>query len=48
MREWCAELLIARTGDGVEEWNRRIAEGAPTSESALRAWLTKRGVTGYA
>jgi hypothetical protein len=43
-------VLEKSTGKGVEEWVRRI-ETAPApvkSESGLRAWLTKQGVTGYA
>jgi len=51
MREWCARLLQARTGQGVAEWNERIAAVTPANradESALRKWLSAEGVTGYA
>ncbi len=50
MREWCARLLQARTGQGVAAWNQRIAAGPPlkrASEPALRKWLSAEGVTGY-
>jgi hypothetical protein len=51
MREWCARLLEARTGQGVAAWNERIAAGPPANragEPALREWLSAEGVTGYA
>jgi hypothetical protein len=48
MREWSARLLLARTGEGVDAWNRRIAEAGLDDQDALRAWLAERGVTGYA
>lgn len=51
MREWCARLLQARTGQDVAAWNERIAAGAPDNRAdalALRAWLSAQGVTGYA
>jgi hypothetical protein len=41
-------LLKERTGEGVETWNRRIRRARLSSPEALRAWLTERGVTGYA
>ena len=51
MREWCARLLQARTGQGVAAWNDRVA-AAPlqdrADEPALRKWLSANGVTGYA
>ena len=47
MREWMAELLLKRTGAGVDEWKRRIERQKPTDEAALRAWLRHQGVTGY-
>jgi Domain of unknown function (DUF5655) len=49
-RQMWVGVLEKSTGKGVEEWVRRI-ETAPApvkSESGLRAWLTKQGVTGYA
>jgi hypothetical protein len=51
MREWCARLLQARTGQDVLAWNERIAAAAPqdrADEPALREWLSAGGVTGYA
>ncbi len=42
-----AELLERRTGAGVQEWLARIRAEAPADETALRAWLTGQGVTGY-
>lgn len=48
MRDWMAALLERRGEGGVAEWNARIADARPADESALRAWLTERGVTGYA
>ena len=51
MREWCARLLQARTGQDVLAWNERIASAAPqdrAGEPALRQWLSAEGVTGYA
>jgi len=48
MRDMSARLLKARTGEGVDTWNRRIQRERFDDEEALRAWLTKQGVTGYA
>ena len=48
VREWSARLLLARTGDDVTAWNRRIAETGIADEPSLRAWLDRQGVTGYA
>src|SRR5437773_10886766 len=48
MREMSARLLKERTGSGVDAWNRRIRKERLGNEAALRAWLTKQGVTGYA
>lgn len=47
MNEWIVGLLMRRTGDGVEEWNRRISERDFTDEATLRRWLERQGVTGY-
>src|SRR5947208_7636276 len=47
MRTLSADLLMRRTGQGVEEWNRRVAESGAATEPELRAWLEERGVTGY-
>lgn len=48
MKEMSARLLLERTGEGVEAWDRRIREQGFENEKALRAWLTEQGVTGYA
>jgi Domain of unknown function (DUF5655) len=48
MRDMSARLLEERTGEDVESWNRRIKKESFNDEKALRAWLTKQGVTGYA
>lgn len=47
MNEWIADLLVRRTGQGVEAWNARIGEQTSPDEASLRAWLTEQGVTGY-
>lgn len=47
MRERTVRTLVERTGEGIEEWNRRIAERDLPDETALRAWLAGEGVTGY-
>jgi hypothetical protein len=43
-----ARLLKERTGEDVEVWNRRVKKESFNDKKALRAWLTKPGVTGYA
>jgi hypothetical protein len=48
MRTMMERLLVQRSGADVGDWNMRIAAENPASEDALRAWLTDRGVTGYA
>jgi uncharacterized protein DUF5655 len=48
MRDMSARLLRERTGEGVDTWNRRIKRQRFDDEGALRAWLTKQGVSGYA
>jgi Domain of unknown function (DUF5655) len=48
MREMSARLLRERTGEDVDVWNRRIKREHLKDEGELRAWLTKRRVTGYA
>ena len=47
-RQMWVRVLENNTGKGVEEWMRRIATVRVTSESDLRAWLSKQGVRGYA
>jgi uncharacterized protein DUF5655 len=48
MKEMSTRLLEERTGEGVDVWNRRIKREGLKNEEELRAWLTKRHVTGYA
>src|SRR3989441_1094045 len=48
MKDMSVRLLKERTGEGVDEWNRRIKRERFDDEDELRAWLTKQGVTGYA
>jgi len=47
-REMWIRVLEKQTGEGVDKWNRRIKKERLEDERSLRAWLTKRGVTGYA
>ena len=47
MRDWAARLLLSRTGEDVQAWNRRVAEASLADEQALRSWLAGQGVTGY-
>ncbi len=47
MNAWVRDLLVKRTGEDVAAWNAKIAVQNPTDETALRAWLTEQGVTGY-
>src|SRR2546426_10889074 len=48
MKDMSVRLLKERTGEGVDEWNRRIKRERFDDEDELRLWLTKQGVTGYA
>jgi len=48
MRDMSARLLKERTGEDVDVWNRRVKKESFNDAKALRAWLTKQGVTGYA
>jgi len=48
MTDWMAGLLERRTGEGVDAWNERIKRRSFSDEHALRAWLEKQDVTGYA
>ena len=47
-RDMWVKVLEKQTGEGVAAWNRRIRTLRPRSESALRDWLARQGVTGYA
>jgi hypothetical protein len=47
MRGWAARLLLSRTGEDVQVWNRRVAEADLGDEQALRSWLAGQDVTGY-
>jgi len=48
MKAMSARLLEERTGEDVGTWNQRIKAEGFKDEKELRAWLTARGVTGYA
>jgi hypothetical protein len=48
MKDMSARLLRERTGLDVTTWNQRIRAHSLKDEKALRAWLDKQGVTGYA
>jgi hypothetical protein len=39
--------LEERTGHGLAEWNRRVAQSGAETEEALRAWLEAQGVSGH-
>ncbi len=47
MREWCASLLVSRTGQDVAVWMGRVAAAQLHDEPSLRRWLSDHGVTGY-
>lgn len=47
MREQEIKWLIERTGEGLEAWNAKVLKSGAQDEPALRAWLSKNGVTGY-
>lgn len=48
MKEMSARLLKERTGLNITVWNQRIRAQNFEDKKALRAWLNKQGVTGYA
>ncbi len=48
MKAMSARLLQERTGLDVTTWNQRIQAQHLKDEKALRVWLDKQGVTGYA
>jgi hypothetical protein len=47
-RDMWIRVLERQTGDGLDVWNRRIAEERFRDEDQLEGWLTRRGVSGYA
>ena len=47
MRQQIQGQLERGTGEGVDAWNRKIAQVAPADEPALREWLEAQGVGGY-
>jgi len=47
MRDRIERILERRTGEGVAVWSSRVAALGDVDETALRAWLTEHGVTGY-
>lgn len=48
MKDMSARLLQEQTGEDMDDWNQRIEREGFDDEKSLRAWLTERGVTGYA
>ncbi len=48
MKDMDAHLLVERTGEDLDVWNKRIQEQGFTDEQSLRLWLAGKGVTGYA
>lgn len=42
-----ARLLEERTGRGLAEWNRRVAQSGAETEATLRTWLEAQGVSGH-
>jgi len=47
-REMWLRVLKKQTAEGLDIWNQRIRETTIADERGLRAWLSARGVTGYA
>ena len=45
--QWVVDLLVRRTGEGLEPWNARIREHSFADADELRRWLIERGVSGY-
>ncbi len=48
MKDMSVRLLVERTGEDLQTWNRRIKNEGFEDVKPLRDWLTKQGVTGYA
>ncbi len=47
-RDMWVRTLEKQTGEGLDAWDQRIRQVDLVDEPTLRAWLTERGVTGYA
>lgn len=47
-REMWIAVLKKQTNQGLEEWQKRLADQKFEDEKSLRDWLTAQGVTGYA
>ncbi len=47
MRSRIEAILERRTGEGLDVWVGRVRALGDIDEPAVRAWLTKEGVTGY-
>ncbi|MEU8133564.1 DUF5655 domain-containing protein [Streptodolium elevatio] len=47
MRDSTIDLLVRRTGEGLDVWNRRVRDSGVRDEAALRAWLDERDLGGY-
>jgi hypothetical protein len=44
---WIQDMLVRRTGQNIDAWNKRVRELDPPDEPSLRKWLADQGVTGY-
>ena len=47
-REMWIRVLEKQTGEGLEAWNAKMRKHQFRDEKHLRAWLSRRNVTGYA
>lgn len=47
-RDMWVRVLERQTGVGVEQWTSRIQQAKLPDEAAVRAWLSREGVKGYA
>ena len=47
-KQMWVQVLEKQTSEGLDTWNNRIREASIEDENGLRAWLSERGVTGYA
>jgi predicted transport protein len=45
--QWVVDLLVSRTGEGLETWNARIRQQTFRDEDDLRRWLAAHDVGGY-
>ena len=47
-RDMWIRVLQKQTGETLEDWNARVQRKRPSSEAALREWLSAEGIKGYA